>query len=339
MVDVSHLNEAGFWDVARINQAPLVATHSNAHALCASTRNLTDRQLDAIGESGGVVGRQLRDRVPARGRRPRHGRAAQRRSCATSTTSPSGSASSMSRSARTSTAPRCPTSSAGSPACRACVERFARRVRRATALDKITHGNWLRVLGATWDRGAATSSRASLEPRPTLLEAAERFAEPGLAVDLGAGTGRDTLELLRRGWRVLAIDGRAGGGRTAPGARRGRRAARDARGARSSRPPGRRATLLNASFSLPFCPPALFPALWGRIVGSIVPRRTLRRPVLRRATTTGRGPGSIVQTRAEVEALLEPFEVELLDEFDGEGPTAIGKTKHWHVFHVVARKR
>jgi membrane dipeptidase len=56
MLDVSHLNEAGFWDVARLTQAPIVATHSNVHAICASTRNLTDRQLDAIGESGGVVG-------------------------------------------------------------------------------------------------------------------------------------------------------------------------------------------------------------------------------------------------------------------------------------------
>ena len=56
LVDLSHLNEAGFWDVARLSEAPLVATHSNAHALCASTRNLTDAQLDAIGDSGGVVG-------------------------------------------------------------------------------------------------------------------------------------------------------------------------------------------------------------------------------------------------------------------------------------------
>jgi membrane dipeptidase len=56
MIDLSHLNERGFWDVARISEAPLVATHSNAHALCPSTRNLTDRQLDAIRESGGVVG-------------------------------------------------------------------------------------------------------------------------------------------------------------------------------------------------------------------------------------------------------------------------------------------
>lgn len=56
MVDLSHLNEAGFWDVARTSEAPLVATHSNAHALCPSTRNLTDAQLDAIARSGGVVG-------------------------------------------------------------------------------------------------------------------------------------------------------------------------------------------------------------------------------------------------------------------------------------------
>ena len=56
MVDVSHLTEAGFWDVAAISDAPLVATHSNAHALCPHSRNLTDRQLCAIAESGGMVG-------------------------------------------------------------------------------------------------------------------------------------------------------------------------------------------------------------------------------------------------------------------------------------------
>ncbi len=56
LVDLSHLNEAGFWDVARLSDAPLVASHSNAHALCPHARNLTDRQLAAIGESGGLVG-------------------------------------------------------------------------------------------------------------------------------------------------------------------------------------------------------------------------------------------------------------------------------------------
>ncbi|MGO9902339.1 MAG: dipeptidase [Solirubrobacteraceae bacterium] len=56
MVDLSHLNEAGFWDVARIAPGPLVASHAGVHALCPTSRNLTDRQLDEIGASGGLVG-------------------------------------------------------------------------------------------------------------------------------------------------------------------------------------------------------------------------------------------------------------------------------------------
>jgi len=56
LLDLSHLNEQGFWDVAHLSEAPLVVTHSAAYALCPSTRNLTDRQLDAIKASEGIVG-------------------------------------------------------------------------------------------------------------------------------------------------------------------------------------------------------------------------------------------------------------------------------------------
>jgi membrane dipeptidase len=56
LVDLSHINERGFWDVAAISNAPLVATHSNAHALSPHSRNLTDKQLAAIRETGGLVG-------------------------------------------------------------------------------------------------------------------------------------------------------------------------------------------------------------------------------------------------------------------------------------------
>lgn len=56
LIDLSHLNEKGFWDVARTSRHPLVASHSNAHAICANARNLTDRQLDAIRDSDGLVG-------------------------------------------------------------------------------------------------------------------------------------------------------------------------------------------------------------------------------------------------------------------------------------------
>ena len=56
LIDLSHLNEAGFWDVAKHSQRPLVATHSNAYAVSPHARNLTDRQLAAIAERDGMVG-------------------------------------------------------------------------------------------------------------------------------------------------------------------------------------------------------------------------------------------------------------------------------------------
>lgn len=56
VVDVSHLNDAGFWDVVEHSPAPIHASHSNCRALCGHPRNLTDEQLRAVAESGGVVG-------------------------------------------------------------------------------------------------------------------------------------------------------------------------------------------------------------------------------------------------------------------------------------------
>jgi membrane dipeptidase len=56
LIDLSHLNEQGFWDVAALSDAPLVASHSNVHALTPHSRNLTDRQLDAIRDTDGFVG-------------------------------------------------------------------------------------------------------------------------------------------------------------------------------------------------------------------------------------------------------------------------------------------
>ena len=56
VIDLAHLNERGFWDVASQSVRPLVVSHTAAHALCPSARNLTDAQLDRVGASGGIVG-------------------------------------------------------------------------------------------------------------------------------------------------------------------------------------------------------------------------------------------------------------------------------------------
>src|SRR5690606_20023189 len=118
----------------------------------------------------------------------------------------------------------------------------------------------------------------SRPPRETLLFALDRFeAEhlPGdrrFAIDLGCGNGRDTIEMLRRGWRVLAIDAE--------------QSAIDGLLARPDLPPDPRletlvsrfedadwpaADLVNSSFALPFCPPDRFPELWRRIIASLRP--------------------------------------------------------------------
>ena len=96
--------------------------------------------------------------------------------------------------------------------------------------------------------------------------------------------------------------------------------------------------LVNASFSLPLCTPAAFPALWARIVRSL---RTGGRFCgqfygVRDEWASG---GLVTLTRTEVDRLLAPFEVELLEEWEDDGTTALGSPKHWHLFHVVARKR
>jgi microsomal dipeptidase-like Zn-dependent dipeptidase len=66
MIDLAHLNEAGFWDVARLSDAPLVATHSNAHTLCPHARNLTDKQLGRHRRIRRRRWPQLCRRIPAR---------------------------------------------------------------------------------------------------------------------------------------------------------------------------------------------------------------------------------------------------------------------------------
>ena len=180
------------------------------------------------------------------------------------------------------------------------------------ALAKITHGNWLRVLGQTWRRWGRYFDMAGDDARPTLLDAVDRFDEPGLAVDLGAGTGRDTAELLRRGWSVIAIDGereaidrlrRARGRRVA--------AARDARRPLRGRDAGRRATSSTRATRCRSARPRRSTRC-GRGSSTRSARAAASAASSSASTTTGRGAGWSCKTRAEVEAMLAPFEVERL---------------------------
>jgi membrane dipeptidase len=149
LVDVSHLNEKGFWDIAGMTTAPLVATHSCAHALTPTPRNLTDRQLEAIKDSGGIVGVNF----------------------ATSFVRPDGRNDADTPMERIlehfdyliehmgvehvgfgadldgTVVPNEVGDVAGLPR---VVDGLASRGYDEAAIEKLTHGNWLRVLGQTW---------------------------------------------------------------------------------------------------------------------------------------------------------------------------------------------
>jgi membrane dipeptidase len=56
LLDVSHLNDPGFWDVVKVSRAPVIASHSNCRALADHPRNLTDEQIRAVADTGGVIG-------------------------------------------------------------------------------------------------------------------------------------------------------------------------------------------------------------------------------------------------------------------------------------------
>ncbi len=76
LIDLAHITEKGFWDVAKTSDQPLVASHSNAHALTAVARNLTDKQLDAVTREQGARRPQLRNHDAARRRAGKCGDAA-----------------------------------------------------------------------------------------------------------------------------------------------------------------------------------------------------------------------------------------------------------------------
>ena len=195
------------------------------------------------------------------------------------------------------------------------------------------------------DWAAYYAKTGARPPRETVRLALARFDDEGLApadrfaVDLGCGSGRDTVEILRHGWRVLAIDAEpdAIAALTArddvpADAQLERRVARfeDA-----DWPPAR---LVNSSFALPMCPPTQFGAVWARIAASLLPGGRFAGQLCGVNDSWAGRPGMTFHRRDEVDALLAGFAVEHVREEEDDSTTPRGEAKHWHIFHIVIRK-
>lgn len=194
--------------------------------------------------------------------------------------------------------------------------------------------DWRAYYGATRGR----------PPRPTLLRALDGFAAegrgPGLfAVDVGCGTGRDTLVLLRAGWRVWALDAEAAAlaeleqqaaaeGLTGLEAVRGR--------FEHTAPPP--CDLVNASFVLFACAPQLFRAAWASLLAALLPGGRFAGQLLGPTDSWALKRDTTVVDRKALALLLAGLDIEHLEEEVTDARTPLGKAKHWHIWHVNARR-
>ena len=170
-----------------------------------------------------------------------------------------------------------------------------------------------------------------------MLGALARFEAPGFGVDLGCGQGRDTLAMLKRGWRVLAIDAEPEAIERLR-ARAGDEPRLETRVASFAEAQWPEADLVNAGYALPFCPPAEFDGLWERLVASVRPGGRFSGQLFGDRDEWAGDDQLTFVSRDRALQLLEPFQLERFDEEDEDGKTALGDAKHWHVFHVVARR-
>ncbi|HYE61953.1 MAG TPA: class I SAM-dependent methyltransferase [Phycisphaerales bacterium] len=194
---------------------------------------------------------------------------------------------------------------------------------------------------------------AAVEGKPardTLLKALDLFEREDaagggkrerLAVDLGCGSGRDTLELLGRGWRVLAIDSSP----LAVELLKKKVVAAEQRSRLETRVAGfeglklPRVELVNASYALPFCDPGAFEALWREIVGAIPVGGRFAGQFFGERDGWASLPDRTHHTRDQVNAMLREFNLEDLKEIENREAGVTGEVKDWHIFHVVARRR
>ena len=197
---------------------------------------------------------------------------------------------------------------------------------------------WADYYAVTVERPAWETVRLAIERFRAEDQSAAATAER-FAVDLGCGAGRDTRQLLRAGWRVLAVD-REPAAQTALEAAvepelRPRLDVHIEDLATVAIPP---CDLVNASLCLPFLAPAAFHATWARITAALEPGSRFA------AMVFGDHDGSASELEMtclppdQIRAALSGFEIEHWSDKEEDTRTALGEPHHFHLIEFVARK-
>jgi len=224
----------------------------------------------------------------------------------------------------------------------ACPPRYPPGMSEAEVIDS---DYWARYYEVTAERPAWETVRKAVDLFAADDAAAgagsgSAKAGPRLAVDLGSGAGRDVRQLLRAGWRVIAVDGEPGSkaamdAHVEPGLR-DRLEIVTADIASFEIP---RCDLVNASVSLQFLSAGDYAAVWRRMVAALAPGGRISAMIYGDHDQSAGEPGFTVIPVDRLKRDLDGFEIESWLEREEETQLALGDPHHIHMFEFVARRR
>ena len=179
-----------------------------------------------------------------------------------------------------------------------------------------------------------------IEPRRMVKKALQYFGDfSGSAVDLGCGSGIDTLCLVERGWKVYAFDSTSDGFKNImaklPDEKKDNVVCIQSSFEDISIP---EVDLVYSSFSIPFCKPEHFGVFWEKIVSSIRPHGRFSGNLFGPKDEWAYMTDATFLNKEQVTGLFDSFEIEYFREQHQEGESVLTQTKLWHLFEIVARK-
>ena len=178
------------------------------------------------------------------------------------------------------------------------------------------------------------------EPHENLQRFLNMKINPGKAIDIGCGAGRDTIALIKNGWTVTAIDGRnteqmISKSLTEDELKRFNFERQEFENLKLEK-----SNLVVANFSLPFCNKNYFNEAWNRIKNSILQDGYFVGNFFgKRDEWKKTKPNLIYFSKDEVLNLFNDFDIISFEEIERDGITGEGKQKYWHLFNVMAKKK